>query len=229
MRKIFAMSISAIAVCTLASSAQAAVINFGPAQTITSAADVQSAGVVDKAYDFGAGNLTINGVNFTDFNAQSADTHTGIGTQYGGYTTDGIAGSYGTLLNNGDYQDGNGNLSTITLNGLTIGKTYQLEVWVNDGRGSNTGRSETLSGDVGGTPGLVMYGGGAGVDGQFDIGTFVATGTSQVLNLASGNQQINGLLLTNPVPEPASIVALAGLGGMGLIGFALGRRARLQA
>ena len=83
-------------------------INFGPAQNISGPTDVQTAGsVVDKAYDFDiGGNLTINGVNFTDFNSQSTDTRTGIGTPYNGYTNDGITGSYGTLLSNGDCQDG---------------------------------------------------------------------------------------------------------------------------
>jgi hypothetical protein len=227
MRKILMTSLSAIAVCTLVSSAHAAVINFGPAQNFTGPADVQTAGsVVDKAYDFDAGNLTINGVNFTDFNAQSADTHTGLGGQNVGYGADGFVGDYGTLLNAGDYQDGT--VSSITLNGLTSGKTYQLEVWVNDGRVCCGARTETLSGDTAVGTGSVAYDTSA-VPGQFDIGTFVATGTSQTLNLDefgpnSGNEQINGLLLTNPVPEPASIVALAGLGGMGLIGFALRRR-----
>ncbi len=228
MRKFFVMSISAIAVCTLVSSAQAAVINFGPAQNISGPTDVQTAGsVVDKAYDFNGGNLTINGVNFTDFNSQSTDTRTGINTTYNGYTNDGITGSYGTLLSNGDYEDGT--VSSITLNGLTSGKTYQIEVWVNDGRDCCGGpRTETLSGDTAVGTGSVAYDTST-VGGQFDIGTFVATGTSQTLNLDkfganTGNEQINGLLLTNPVPEPASIVALAGLAGMGLIGFALRRR-----
>ena len=94
MSKFFVMSISAIAVRTLVSSVEAAVINSGPAQNISGPTDVQTAGsVVDKAARFYWLDSTINGVNFTDIHLLSMDTGTGISTTYGGDTNDGITGN----------------------------------------------------------------------------------------------------------------------------------------
>jgi hypothetical protein len=80
-----------------------------------------------------------------------------------------------------------------TLNNLTVGKTYELQVWVNDSRLSNLGQNN---------PGLftsVMDTNGNSVNlehnvdnilggvGQYVIGTFTADAASQALKLIGGN------------------------------------------
>jgi hypothetical protein len=80
-----------------------------------------------------------------------------------------------------------------TLNNLTVGKTYELQVWVNDSRLSNLGQEN---------PGLytsVMDTNGNSVNlehnvdnilggvGQYVIGTFTADAASQALKLIGGN------------------------------------------
>lgn len=86
----FLLSILAvfIASCALEASARAAVILFGTPSNISGPTDVTLGGqtTLDRAYYFGdaaaAGgspnnpNLVINGVTFTNFDAQSTDTNT---------------------------------------------------------------------------------------------------------------------------------------------------------
>jgi hypothetical protein len=51
------------------------VITWGPAQTISGDADISAAYPVDRAYSFGSSDpLTVNGVTFMSFFAQSSDT-----------------------------------------------------------------------------------------------------------------------------------------------------------
>ena len=80
---------------------------------------------------------------------------------------------------------------TITLNGLTSGRRYELQVWVNDSRLSNLGEANTNL--------FTTFSDGAtsvdlqhnvnnflGGIGQFAIGTFTADATSQSLTMTGG-------------------------------------------
>ena len=108
---------------------------------------------LDRAYDFGAGPLTINGINFTDFFSQSSDTLSGLGEGYGGYGTAGQSGAYASMLTNGIYQDGGS--TSITFNNLQVGDNYSIGVWVNDDRGYN--RTLTVTGDPGSTAASLAF------------------------------------------------------------------------
>jgi hypothetical protein len=125
-------------------------------------------------------------------------------------------------VSDGQYSDnGTPASGSITLNNLVVNDPYLVEFWVNDSRPVN--RIETIDGDV--TLQYAATGGNQGALGQFVIGTFTANAASQVFNFAGpdGDVQINALEL-RAVPEPASLVALVGLCGMGLIGLVIRRR-----
>ena len=99
---------------------------------------------------------------------------------------------------------------TFTLNNLTIGKTYKIQIWASDSRGAD--RNESVSGSP-----VLSYntGAAAGGLGEYIIGTFTADSTHQVLSFVGGSStgfplsgQINGLQLRTAPPEPRSTVLL---------------------
>lgn len=113
---------------------------------------------------------------------------------------------------------------TLTLNGLTDGTDYLIQVFYNDQRtGGNIHARVMRYGD--GSGNTVDVAGGdpaAGVQtahyGQHAVGSFTASGTSQDLTMQAigfGNVHYNAILVTE-VPEPSS-AALLGLAALGLI------------
>lgn len=166
--------------------------------------------------------VTLNGVTFVAarkngsglYVAPGGDTFqptdtSSVGPTAGGFQAFGQGGApfsalsaaYSNLLCTAYWNDGTdiGNTWAATagyawtLNNLTVGKTYALQVWVNDSRLSNLGQNN---------PGLftgVMDTNGNSVNlehnvdnvlggvGQYVIGTFTADATSQALKLVGGN------------------------------------------
>lgn len=166
--------------------------------------------------------VTLNGVTFVAakkngtslYIAPGGDTFlptdtSSVGPTSGGFQAFGQGGApfstlsaaYSNLLCTAYWNDGTdiGNTwsatagYTWTLANLTVGKTYELQVWVNDSRLNNLGQNN---------PGLftsVMDTNGHSVNlehnvdnalggvGQFVIGSFVADATNQVLKLIGGN------------------------------------------
>lgn len=222
MARHIAMLAVAVAGLSFSGFAHGSNINFGAGTNIAGPADVSLSGTLVKAYSFGAaGTLQINGVSFADFDSQALDTKTGLGNvQPNTYGTNGQSGDYATMMSNGDWNDGGS--SSITLNGLTSGHSYILQTWVNDSRLCCGDRTNIYSGDAPGTDGVALFD-GATNNGQYVIGTFVASGSSQILNIdlnpgSTNNNQINGLQLrdTTNVPEPVSLGFL-GAGALGLL------------
>jgi len=138
----------------------------------------------------------------------------------GGYIFAGGANSPGTVT-------GRRNGYTMTLNGLEIGKEYSVQVWYNDSRLGTSIRQGVI---VGGpiidynTSANTSTDAGLGGLGQYAIGTFVATDTTESFVFrASTNDgvgaQLNGFQV-RAIPEPTSII----LTGFGAIALGLRRR-----
>jgi hypothetical protein len=121
-----------------------------------------------------------------------------------------------------------GNVYNITLSGLTAGQYYLVQAWVDDALASgHTGQND-----------LYLYGGAAHTDGvlvtngDYITGYFTASGSTETLAWggnpgAASDQFAYGTidaLQVRDVPEPSSLVALVGLGAMGL--FVAVRRRR---
>jgi hypothetical protein len=108
--------------------------------------------------------------------------------------------------------------ATITLNNLTIGYTYQVQIFANDSRTDGYGRSMALTG----SSTVLDYNTAEAVGGvgQFAIGTFTANSTSQVLGFSSPTEtpQLNGLSLrVTAVPEPSGVAMTMGAAGLFLL------------
>jgi hypothetical protein len=191
-------------------------ITWGTPLRISGDSDVQTNGTVFAAYTFGSPappSVTVNGILFSPFLAPGVPTVT-VGnltlSTTGGATVNGhtdifgsgsapfasLSSAYQTLLSsdaNTTTMDVPAPL-TVTIGGLTLGQKYQVELWTNDSRGNN--RFETLTGINPPTLGFDLNGEGGEV-GQFVIGTWTATSTTQTFMVTgtpgSFVSQINAL------------------------------------
>src|ERR1700677_2187990 len=122
-------------------SAKGGVITWGTPQTISGPSDVLTNGTVEDAYDFIAG-TTVDGVTFTGFSLPTTGnvtlSSTGAFNLATGLGSGSITGPYSDLLNSATFLSGNGTdnapTMTVTIGGLTVGDSYEVELWVNDAR-----------------------------------------------------------------------------------------------
>jgi uncharacterized delta-60 repeat protein len=229
MASVFATAISLL-------TAQAATINWGAPHTISADTDVNTAETLDRAFNFGSDTapaaVTLNGVSFTFFglNASASKTvgNTTLTASAGGTNGTSEVGSasapFASLSANYQRLGANsgfgtsGGILTLTLNGLVVGRTYQLQWWVNDSRGA-VGPHRQTTATAGNSIQLQHNAQAAeGGVGQFVIGTFVADATSQDIiftgqsdGVVSASPQINGFQLRFPtppcVPAPPNLVS----------------------
>jgi hypothetical protein len=217
--------LGAATAAALAISAQAqSSVNWQSPLTISGASDVSTLGTLFGTWAPYNGNassgLTVNGVAFQAFSDLPGATDTfDNGGGNGTYATPTTAdANYNTLLNAGAFGNGSG-AYTLSWNGMTVGNTYLVQLWVNDGRNSTVNaRTETVTGGAN-TSLALQYGSGESGPGQYVIGTFVATDASETLTLTPGaaipSAQFNLLQVRDitPVPEPtAAVLCLTGLG-----------------
>lgn len=186
--------------------ARASDIAWGPPQQITGDADVSTNGTLDRAYLFAGAPgppATVNGVTFHEFVQQNTDTSTfqtsvngALGSANPPYSNTSIA--YRSLLSNATYNF-NAAPATLTLNTLTPGAEYEVQIWVNDSRAST--RTETVSGAPTLDYNTTNTHGGLG---QYILGRFVADSTgSQPLTFTPGASsvvQLNALQLRRLAP-----------------------------
>ncbi len=94
-----------------------------------------------------------------------------------------LSPNYQTMLQGGACANNNTTL-TVTLNNLSAGHTYQVQLWANDSRFHGHDRTEIVT-NSGGNAVTLHYNntGTNGGVGQYTIGTFTATSTTQVFAL----------------------------------------------
>ena len=181
-----------------------AAITWNAASTISADTDVFNVGLAKYAYDGYNASQIVNGVTFLGSGvASGAPTSWGSGdislsgftnTNTTTYSTPtGISTAYGYLTKGATY--GGTSAATITLNNLTSGHVYATQIWVNDSRTAGSGRTETVTSSGGNSVVLDFNStettGGAG---QYTIGGFTASGTTQAFTLTgSASSQLNAI------------------------------------
>jgi hypothetical protein len=218
-------------------------IVWGSPQTVSSDSDVDTTGSLVYAFTFGGDSAppstTVNGVTFAPFTIPGGfpgpSTVTvgnvtlteSLGELYA-YNTfgsatapfSGLSSNYRSLLGTGAYANLPATI-TVSLNGLTSGQDYRLQWWTNNSAnlspifgGSFANTTATAINAVTLDPNTTNAIGGLG---QFAIGTFTASGTTQAFSLdaTSGFSPLINALQVRAVPEPtisalAAVAAAAG-------------------
>lgn len=212
---------------------------------------MSTAGSLVHAFNIGleAGtDTTVNGVTFTSTRETGltgkisfSNAPTFSRTAFGNTTEpfNSLSADYKFILQSAVYKSSPSAVGTfsLTLEGLTIGAEYQIQVWTHDSRdlvNTRTGGTEfsTTGGgtvttfmNIGNGEGANGYAGGTG---QYVLGSFVATATTQEITLTSivdpGSPQINALQLRqlSGIPEPGTYALL--FGAAALAGTVIVRR-----
>jgi hypothetical protein len=245
-------SCAVILAASLAVSAtsQAAPITWGSPQTVSGDSDVSTTGSLVYAFTFGGTaappSATVNGVTFSPFRVPGGIiTSATVGSvtisespgklfasnafgsssaPYSGLSTD-----YKAILGSGAYADLPASI-TVTLGGLTSGQDYLVQWWTN-----NASNAAILGAAFTNTTALATNSvtldanttNAVGGLGQFAIGTFTASGTSQTFLLSETSGGFNPLinaLQVRAVPEP-SMTVLVGTAAVSVL-LAWRRRSR---
>jgi hypothetical protein len=226
---------AALALGVLVPAARAANITWTNPQAISQTSDVLLTGSLVGAYYFTEfDNLTplsLNGVSFTPVqvsgNTVSAGNFTLNGSaNAGSLVTESFVDPYTSLPSTyqGILAGGmSGSSITMTIAGLLSGQSYRFEFWSSyssDGTGGEYDTKATAGNAVSLYSSLPDDDGGLG---QFTVGTFLATGTTQTITFTGVTSQalINAFQL-RVVPEPASGM----LFGTASLGLLLRRRRR---
>jgi hypothetical protein len=169
-------------------------ITWGAPAAVSGTTDVSTWGIFygswapgDDAYDPDA--LPVNGVTFNAYGSLPGLRSTGFDNHYTGFNEPSTPdGNYDTILQAATYNDtGNPAVATlISWYGMTLGHTYLVEIWANDGRGND--RSETFTGGAN-TSSPLNFG---NAPGEFITGTFVADGSGAETITLDGSASDNG-------------------------------------
>ena len=205
----------------LAATASAAPIAWGTPVNISGAADVSQAGTFVDGIEGWNGNstLTIGDATFQQpivtppgsngtYSTPSGDIALTFTNSFSYGNFNSASSDYNSLVN----ENGNGG-GTATLSGLIPNATYQVEVW---SATHDYGTTTTLDNTV-------LLDGGTG---QYVLGTFIATGSTQsFVYTGSDGSRISAVQLRelSPVAEPSTAM-LATLGAVGLCAVGCWRR-----
>jgi hypothetical protein len=211
-----AITLCATLASILVTTANAADVTWQTPVNISGASDVSTSGTFVGSWapgnDWGPGNYAdlfpVNGVTFNAYgtpglnfglSGDSIDRYNGFANPNTGDA------NYNTLLQTAQFS-WSGNPWTLSWDNMTVGNTYLVELWVNDGRNGSSG-SLTFTGGANISDPVAR---GNGVPGQFIIGTFVADAASQNLIISPAlNFNLVQVRDLTPVPEPSAFALLA--------------------
>ncbi len=180
-------------------------INWGTPTTITSDTDVSTTGTFKYAYHWASGDQTVNGVTFTgttSFTDGGSDVgFVGFAGQFDtfvGTTTPftGLSAAYqATLAGSPAIFTGDVINATVTLKNLTPGNEYAVQVWSQDARDGGGSLFSTTLTSPGGNSVVLDYNStdADGGVGQYSIGTFIASATTQTFTTSSTYPLLNAL------------------------------------
>jgi len=223
-------------------------ILWGTAQDITGVSDIATSGTFIEATQTNSGTaVTVTnsgGQNFLfDASAGSGSPSTGgyitinydnasapdNGVNLGTTNTTSTNTNYNNAISDGLVFENSGQTGTVTLNNLVSGDNYQVEVWSYWDGGTTTTALATLSGSTPVTINADIYNDSTETAdtagdpaGQFAIGTFTASGTSQAFTFTvpagSSYAVINDVALWNvtavPAPATLGLIAIGAMGGL---------------
>ena len=146
--------------------------------TISGTSDVSTLGIYFGSWapqNGSANNFPVNGVTFQGFSdLPGFNTAPSFDTGYNGYGSPNTSdANYNTLLQSARYSNEGTTPATFSWSGMTPGNTYQVQLWVNDGRNIGQARSETVAGGTK-TSAALSFGSDGSGPGQYIIGTLVA-------------------------------------------------------
>lgn len=229
---------SCMACAALAGVADAASISWGPSTDVSASTDVATNDSTIQALSFGdaGADATVNGVLFTAVNTNVGSATTGEVFTFGsgegalqvtevgngnvrGINAFGSSGdaNYDNILTGAIFDDATvaGATYTFEIQNLVDGRDYTIQLWSHDGRSFNNIDERTTTFDDGnGSSVTLTQGIVPGTDnGDFVIGTFTASGTTQTINVSSNVSALINAYQLRAVPEPGSLalVSLAGL------------------
>jgi hypothetical protein len=194
--------------------------------TISGTSDVSTLGTYFGSWapqDGGANNFPVNGVTFQGFSdLPGFSAGPTFDNGYDGFGSPNTPDSnYNGLLQFGRFSNEGFSPASFRWTGMTPGHTYQVQVWVNDGRNIGETRSETITGGTNISAPLTFGSDGSG-PGKYVIGTFVADSSGSLTLIltpfSSGpnpNPQINLFqvrdITSTLVPQPTiTSIAVSG-------------------
>src|SRR5437867_5433417 len=180
--------------------------------TISGTSDVSTLGALYGTWapgdDWGGFNradyFPVNGVTFAAYGTDGANfgfSGTGINLdRYNGFANPNTAdGNYNYLLQTAVFNWNAGSSSMIaSWNNMTPGNTYLVQLWLNDGRGGQSGTSTFTGGANTSDPVAI----GNGAPGQYIIGTFVADGTRSDSVTMTPGIMLNLVQVRDITPQP---------------------------
>jgi hypothetical protein len=186
-----------LAIMQTASVTFSALINWqGFAINVADDSDVVTNGIFVYAEHWAGYDGAVNGVYFSAAQNHVVGSSGGYETLTGatGYPQGSLSTNYWNILRGKWYNAGSG--QTVTLNSLEDGHLYLLQIWSSDPRYSS-GQQEIIA------PGFAL-----GIKaGQYGVGTFTATGSTEVLGLGG-----DGVLNAVQIRDLSAIAINAGPG-----------------
>jgi hypothetical protein len=165
-------------------------INWGPATVITGDSDLATNGVYFDAFipllpsPLSADGITFNAPTATDTDGRISYVVTsGSDIRYDNNSLfTGGSSAFNEVMNSGGtFQDGDAGAGTVTISGLSLGHTYQVQIFDYAGDG-DTGYT-TFSGS---TPVTLNTIGSGATGGSFTTGTFAATASEELFDWNGG-------------------------------------------